>query len=118
MTGWIITVIVVAWGANAFMDSIDHMKRSEGVYELWHVVKLGSYGVVMVAAWVAGGVNLAHALWVIPLMWVVWNLVYVAGITFGFYRWDNRWKVKWVRTVLQFKRPEDMGRPHEGWSDI
>jgi len=97
-------IIAIACMLNAAMDSIDHNKRSLGVYELWHIIKSACFGVLIIPLVLFSG----NSIWIIPLIIVGWIIVfeifYYIFNSLQIYRWDDNFKCKLIRKIYTFKK--------------
>ena len=96
-------VIILAWILNAMMDAIDHGKGSRTLYELWHILKAVSYGVLMAyivyleqwSIWLIGGVL---------ILLMNWWLVYEVLRAKHFEQWDDKITIKWLQWIWGINR--------------
>jgi len=102
----LITIIILICSliTNAMMDAIDHMKRSSGVFELWHLLKAFSYGILWgyilyLCNFTIWGFLLA------PFIYMLfWELSYKLFLHIEIYKWDDALKIKFIRLIWGIKR--------------
>jgi len=98
-----IIIIIISYILNALMDSIDHAKGSEDLYEIWHILKWFSYATPFVYIFIITGIRWY---WWIPIaagLWITWESVYYNARYFRFYRLDNLLRINWLYKILKWK---------------
>lgn len=97
-------IIAIACILNAAMDSIDHSKRYDGVYELWHIIKSACFGILIIPLIMFSG----NSLWIVPLVIIGWIVVFETSYyifnSFRLYRLDDKFKCKLIRMIYTFRR--------------
>jgi hypothetical protein len=101
MTGALI--IILAWYLNAAADAIDHGKGARSLYELWHIIKAVSYGLLF-----AYIVYVEHwPWWMIVLILIImqgWEIIYRFLRQRDFQELDDKIKIPWLRWIWGIKR--------------
>ena len=98
-------IILAAWYLNAVADAIDHGKGARTLYELWHIVKDASYGILFVYIVVKERWPWWMILGVAVLLYG-WELIYKYLRLINFQEWDDRIQIKWLAWLWKIKREE------------
>jgi len=97
-------ILAVACVLNAAMDSIDHNKRSLGVYELWHIIKSSCLGILIIPLIFLFGKSYFTILIVAAGWVIVFETSYYIFNSLRIYQWDDVFKCKLIRMIYTFKR--------------
>jgi len=99
-------ILTLACILNAAMDSIDHNKRSLGLFALWHTVK-NLFIAILIVPWML----LAGVQWymfiVVAICWrLLWEVSYWFFNSIRIYELDDKWECSWIRLIYGFSRPK------------
>jgi len=98
-----IIIIIISYILNALMDSIDHAKGSEDLYEIWHILKWFSYATPFVYILVIKDVHPKWWIIIALILWMAWEISYRCGRYWELWRLDNQWRIGWLYKILKWK---------------
>ena len=100
----ILMTVLFAYVLNAFADAIDHGKGSANLYELWHILKALSYGILIgIILWL---MKVPIIIWILMLviLWVWWRFFYQLARYYEFWKLDDKIDIPWLRKIWEIKR--------------
>jgi len=99
-------IIFVAIVFNAAMDSIDHSKRSRGVFEVWHILKQIFLGLFIIPLlYFSGNLTWWSILSVILLVYIVFEGAYQLFLKLELYKLDDKYRIQWIQKLLYPEHP-------------
>lgn len=99
-------IIAVACILNAMMDSIDHNKRSLGLFALWHLTKDIFLWILIVPLLIKFDVPY-YQYPIILICWIIlWKISYWFFNGIRIYKLDDKFKCKLLQYLLMFERKE------------
>ena len=84
-----ISVILISWLLNAFMDAIDHGKGEQTLNFRWHVLKWFSYAIPYGYIMWLVRMPLGVVFLIVLYAWGIWEFTYQYLRGANFYRWDK-----------------------------
>ena len=106
MQTFLIIDLLVIILSNSAMDAIDHMKGSETLYELWHILKAVCILCYLIPMYILADTTLWNTCGVLLMSWGTWEVSYNIFRHINLKQYDNKVSIPLLRVIWGINRKD------------